>query len=1049
MHERARLARDLEQNAPDRRPPTRTVSRRLTVGATDDRAEVEADQVAAQVVDALARPAGPFDQRPTRVRLSTAGAAHRAVPPSGQRDHAPPDGGAIGPAGGELDDPTSRAVDGLRGRGRPLDDQVRAPMESVFGRDLGAVRIHSGAVARDLNDRIQAAAFTVGNDMFFRDGAPDIAADAGRHLLGHELTHVAQQGAGASRQIRRTYAALPNAMAKARVDAVASRDYATKAAEFEFKMAALIQRDPATNAEVDLLLAQIKKIVDAWAESTGRAKDEAYEREFGWSGGDTYYGAFEMTARNIKKVFSDPAQPMRSKLKIIYNAVRNNNLAKWLKLAAIELDRAAQGKTARAWKIKTAAGAITREDPRTGAKKLVKTAGEKEEVQPGFAAKAGLDTALSTAQVQSFAKIAETEKATTGSRSKRDVFGHDKFSNVVGWHADTRKANLERRPGASAGLTLPEQRTLTAGDVTDLTDAEIALLYKRQGKAAPGKKARNKFRGKATNKIEWNQGGEHFDIQLDSDSAKAAATISARLEAGISGSTDLMMHAVEDLGVTDLNRKKTLRLALAGWMMANRDHSFYEVYKSAASYGVPFTVDTNDHGAEYEVADHLYPMQRADFVNVLPEKVFPKYFLSTAHKDTIAATLVTKAKDADHFRTLLKAEGIDATVVDGLDERGTAEMSRLVELVRAAPIDGDERIALKMVTVRRIKQDQSFVYLGRVLGEAVATKLLNALLTTHHAAKGVAGGDDAAAALADAGVPPSIMSVLGSKVAHLETLRLAIKAGGIDATTGTFRYKAPTKAITQLRKVISAQELQDVQAVLMQTYHGSAALSAPAKTTADESRKMAAVQQVASMVQTTGWWYSWGPMGYLKSAAKSRSIRAFTAGGDFEQGPGLYLASTPHSSSTYGDGPGKGLLAVHLQGVPTLNRTNKAQMKILGEVTGTSGMAGDPIKNAGLYHSGMVVELFMIYNGAGTWGRLTTNRGVAEMTTDLSKPPLTDLTGSYGRMVAGAQANVRAQAAQKGVVLGTATATGGPPPPVTGAPPPPPGAPPPPPPLPV
>ena len=66
-------------------------------------------------------------------------------------------------------------------------------MEGAFGADFGAVRVHSGAHATELNDRIQATAFTTGNDIFFRDGVPDTSTASGQSLLAHELTHVVQQ----------------------------------------------------------------------------------------------------------------------------------------------------------------------------------------------------------------------------------------------------------------------------------------------------------------------------------------------------------------------------------------------------------------------------------------------------------------------------------------------------------------------------------------------------------------------------------------------------------------------------------------------------------------------------------------------------------------------------------------------------------------------------------------------------------------------------------------------------------------------------------------
>jgi hypothetical protein len=68
-------------------------------------------------------------------------------------------------------------------------------MEGAFGADFGAVRLHEGAAAHDLNERLSARAFTVGRDIFLGSNAPAPTTGAGQELLAHELTHTLQQGA--------------------------------------------------------------------------------------------------------------------------------------------------------------------------------------------------------------------------------------------------------------------------------------------------------------------------------------------------------------------------------------------------------------------------------------------------------------------------------------------------------------------------------------------------------------------------------------------------------------------------------------------------------------------------------------------------------------------------------------------------------------------------------------------------------------------------------------------------------------------------------------
>ena len=67
-------------------------------------------------------------------------------------------------------------------------------MEVAFGTNFGHVRLHAGPASADLNERIQARAFTVGSDIFFRSAVPDAHTPEGLELLAHELTHTIQQG---------------------------------------------------------------------------------------------------------------------------------------------------------------------------------------------------------------------------------------------------------------------------------------------------------------------------------------------------------------------------------------------------------------------------------------------------------------------------------------------------------------------------------------------------------------------------------------------------------------------------------------------------------------------------------------------------------------------------------------------------------------------------------------------------------------------------------------------------------------------------------------
>lgn len=81
------------------------------------------------------------------------------------------------------------------GPGGALPDDVRAYFEPRLGRDLGGVRLHTGADAARAARAVDARAYTVGRDIVFGAGEFAPGNAAGRRLLAHELVHVAQQTA--------------------------------------------------------------------------------------------------------------------------------------------------------------------------------------------------------------------------------------------------------------------------------------------------------------------------------------------------------------------------------------------------------------------------------------------------------------------------------------------------------------------------------------------------------------------------------------------------------------------------------------------------------------------------------------------------------------------------------------------------------------------------------------------------------------------------------------------------------------------------------------
>src|SRR5437762_2828315 len=84
------------------------------------------------------------------------------------------------------------------GRGEPLAEPESSFMAARFGHDFANVRIHADARAAAQADRLDADAYTVGEDIVFGAGQWDPRSSRGQRLLAHELAHVVQQRRGGS-----------------------------------------------------------------------------------------------------------------------------------------------------------------------------------------------------------------------------------------------------------------------------------------------------------------------------------------------------------------------------------------------------------------------------------------------------------------------------------------------------------------------------------------------------------------------------------------------------------------------------------------------------------------------------------------------------------------------------------------------------------------------------------------------------------------------------------------------------------------------------------
>jgi len=77
-------------------------------------------------------------------------------------------------------------------RAFPVDTVTIQQFRTEHDTELEEATIHTGTFADEYARLYNALAVTIGNDIYFRDGAYNPASEEGRKTLAHELTHVGQ-----------------------------------------------------------------------------------------------------------------------------------------------------------------------------------------------------------------------------------------------------------------------------------------------------------------------------------------------------------------------------------------------------------------------------------------------------------------------------------------------------------------------------------------------------------------------------------------------------------------------------------------------------------------------------------------------------------------------------------------------------------------------------------------------------------------------------------------------------------------------------------------
>ncbi|UJB72939.1 DUF4157 domain-containing protein (plasmid) [Acaryochloris sp. 'Moss Beach'] len=175
---------------------TPLVQKKMAIGEPGGKYEQEADRVAFQVVQTINAPTSieknNLRQSIQREKDLEGVMCARGFQAAIQRKQAI--------TGGEASPDLESAINSARGGGQPLDAELQQSMGQAMGADFSEVKVHMDAQSDQLNQSIQARAFTTGQDVFFRKGAYQPGSREGQELIAHELTHVVQQETTSSKK---------------------------------------------------------------------------------------------------------------------------------------------------------------------------------------------------------------------------------------------------------------------------------------------------------------------------------------------------------------------------------------------------------------------------------------------------------------------------------------------------------------------------------------------------------------------------------------------------------------------------------------------------------------------------------------------------------------------------------------------------------------------------------------------------------------------------------------------------------------------------------
>jgi len=158
---------------------TRQAKPRLQIKGADDQQEKQAEQVEREIVEA--KKSSPFSGSDNGDELS------------GNNSNNNPHRRSIVPKIYSKPDLPEFVGDAIASNGKALDQETRQHMGSKFEYDFSNIRVHSNEQARESAQKINAKAYTLGNNIVMGEEHGLGGTEEKQSLLAHELTHVIQQ----------------------------------------------------------------------------------------------------------------------------------------------------------------------------------------------------------------------------------------------------------------------------------------------------------------------------------------------------------------------------------------------------------------------------------------------------------------------------------------------------------------------------------------------------------------------------------------------------------------------------------------------------------------------------------------------------------------------------------------------------------------------------------------------------------------------------------------------------------------------------------------